>query len=503
LFLPLVLLLILPDLTRAETAVQAWVQRYYGGYGRPTVAVDGSNNVIVAEALGWLFGAATIKYSSVGVPLWTNRYNQNEGEWTSYPTAMAVDADDSAIVTGYSQEWYGGAAGWTVKYSSSGVPLWTNRYGVDLFGGYGIANAVAVDGSNNVICTYDYTTVKYSSVGVPIWTNLFGLPASDGLATGVVADGSNNVIVTGFLYGSPGFATIKYSSAGTPLWTNRCGRNYDPRLDDAQDAMAVAVDGSNNVIVMAYSGGGGSSYDYATIKYSSAGVPLWTNYYNGPGNGDDYPRALAVDASNNVIVTGASGPALSTNYATIKYSSAGVPLWTNRYSSPGSTNDCAQAVAVDENNNVIVTGYSMGSGTSYDYTTIGYSSAGAPLWTNRYNGPGNSSDYPAGMAVDGNGDVIVTGYSTSSGSPPGSFATVKYSFPLLLTQSRPTAGGFEMLVDNLQPVALVIEAAGNLSAISPDWSPVFTNTMPTNGLTYTDTEAGSLPARFYRAVQSP
>ena len=68
----------------------------------------------------------------------------------------------------------------------------------------------------------------------------------------------------------------------------------------------MAVDGSNNVIVTGYSDGGGYNYDYATIKYSSAGVPLWTNRYNGPGNGDDYGHAVAVDGSNNVIVTGYS-----------------------------------------------------------------------------------------------------------------------------------------------------------------------------------------------------
>ncbi len=69
--------------------------------------------------------------------------------------------------------------------------------------------------------------------------------------------------------------------------------------------------------------------------HAQGGGPLWTNRYNGPANSDDFVRAIAVDSSGNVFVTGSSA---STNeypynfdYATIKYSNAGAPLWTNRY----------------------------------------------------------------------------------------------------------------------------------------------------------------------------
>ncbi len=337
-----VIFLLLPALTRAETVVQGWVQRYNGPGNTNDLAfaaaVDRSNNVIVTGASagsGSGYDCATVKYSSAGIPLWTNRYN-GPGNANDYANASAVDGGNNVIVTGYSTGSDSGRDYVTIKYSSAGEPLWTNRY----------------NGPGN---------------------------ANDN-AHAVVVDGNNDVIVTGYSAGSGSgddYATIKYSSTGEPLWTNRC--NGPGNTNDY--AQAVAVDGSNNVIVTGYWAGSGSGYDYATIKYSSTGEPLWTNCYNGPGNASDYAANAAVDGSNNVIVTGSSaGSGSSFDYATIKYSSPGVPLWTNRYNGPGNGDDRAWGLVVDGSNNVIVTGPSTGSPATYDYATIKYSSVGVPVW---------------------------------------------------------------------------------------------------------------------------
>jgi uncharacterized delta-60 repeat protein len=497
----LAIFLLLPTLTRAETAVQAWVQRYNGpGNGNDhaqAVAVDSSNNIIVT---GYSYLTATnadfttIKYSSNGLPLWTNRYN-GPGNDDDVAWAIAVDGSNNVILTGHSFASAHNADYATIKYSSDGVPLWTNRYnGPENCSDY--ARGIAMDGSNNVIVTgfsarrlagpynRDYVTIKYSLDGLPLWTNRYNGPGDDNdQAIGVAVDHDNNVIVTGESRGSSGYedyATVKYSSEGIALWTNR----YNGLGNGWDGASAVTVDGSNNVIVTGYSADSSGYFDCATIKYSSDGTPLWTNRYNGPGNGTPIASGVTVDGGNNVIVTGSA--------ATIKYSSEGVPLWTNLNS--GST------LAVDGSNNVIVAG-SSGPYTNSDYTTIKYSSEGKPLWTTHYNGPGNGNDNATALALDRSDNVIVTG-SSSGGSSSNDFAVIKYICvpEPVLTGLQVSNGTCQLRVDAvLQSGTLVIEACTNLTG----WGPVFTNTTPTNVLLYTDPKASNYLRRFYRAFQYP
>src|SRR2546422_342511 len=141
--------------------------------------------------------------------------------------------------------------------------------------------------------------------------------------------------------------------------------------------------------------------------------------------------------------TGRDGGDSYLDYATIKYSSAGVPLWTNRYSGPGFSADQAAAIAVDSSGNAFVTGSAAGSGGLPDYATIKYSNAGVPLWTNRYNGPFNGNDVPQtkqSLAVAPDG-VVVVGASDGAftGGTIYDFATVKYiSVPLLAIERSGT-----------------------------------------------------------------
>ncbi|MEO0117119.1 MAG: SBBP repeat-containing protein, partial [candidate division WOR-3 bacterium] len=172
--------------------------------------------------------------------------------------------------------------------------------------------------------------------------------------------------------------------------------------------------------------GSGTTYDYLTLKYDSEGNLLWERRYNGPGNGVDEAHALFVDENRNIYIAGRSvGSGTNYDYATLKYNSDGNLLWERRYNGPGNGGDEANALFVDGNGNVYVTGSSQGSGTTYDYLTLKYDSEGNLLWERRYNGPGNGVNEAHALFVDGNRNIYITGRSVGSGTNYD-YATIKY-----------------------------------------------------------------------------
>ena len=364
---------------------------------------------------------------------WVSHYASGLPSTGDMATAIAVDGSGNVYVTGWS--WGSSDTGddyTTVKYNSAGVEQWVARYNGP-GNNYDRAAALAIDGSGNVYVTgvswssgwYDYNTVKYNSAGVEQWVARYNGPGNNyDRAAALAIDGSGNVYVTGLSEGSRtyyDYATVKYNSAGVEQWVAR----YNGPGNNDDYATALSIDGSGNVYVTGESWGSYTGYDYTTVKYNSAGVEQWAARYNEPGNASDEATALAVDGSGSVYVTGWSvGSGTRADYATVKYNSAGVEQWVARYNGPGNSDDYATALSIDGSGNVYVTGESWGSDTWYDYATVKYNSAGVEQWVARYNGPENSDDYATALSIDGSGNVYVTG--RSSGFNWSSYTTIKY-----------------------------------------------------------------------------
>ena len=173
-----------------------------------------------------------------------------------------------------------------------------------------------------------------------------------------------------------------------------------------------------------------------------AQYPQWVSRYNGTGNGNDGATSIVVDDSGNVYVTGNSpGNGTGTDCATIKYNSAGVQQWVQRYNGPGNSSDVALSIGVDNSGNVYVAGCSVGSGTGNDYLAIKYNSNGDTLWVRRYNGTANTDDNALSAAIDGMGNVHLTGYTIDPYTGWSTiYLTIKYNSAGVLQWVNRAAG---------------------------------------------------------------
>jgi hypothetical protein len=275
-----------------------------------------------------------------------------------------------------------------------------------------------------------------------------GIANSTNQVVKMVLDSSGNVYVTGLSQNvniNLGYATLKIAPNGSQIWTER----FDSTNYPGATPSAMALDSSNDVILT------GSA---ATLEYNSNGVLLWTNSYNAAG--------VAVDSTNNVYITG-----VSSNFETMKLNSFGSNAWTvtDVGTVPGSAN-IALAIAVDSGANSYVAGDETYEPTNQSsgfdtLAIIKYDPSGNLLWRFRtVTNDGEAASFMsiAGLTTDSQSNLYVAeGFGEGGGTP---YFTAKFtsSGSLVWVNGNPNENGssvaFGFLLDSIGNVVITGKA---------------------------------------------
>ena len=324
----------------------------------------------------------------------------------AYLYDLTAAPDGNAIVTGQVMGTDGGGAWATLKYHRvTGAVVWGPVFFSDGFAFATYSPSRVLTDSNGDVLVGGTTSggmavVKYSgATGAQLWAATVVVEAN---VTAFALDPNGNAIITGYADNGTGSDAVTAKLSGVNGATMWGPLTYDSGSDDFP--VSVAAD-SSGVVLAGYSSGVLGTNGFL-IKYASAdGSVIW-----GPSTQADLPSWIAVDAAGDVL-----RESCCSGITTTKYSGAtGATLWgPNTVGAP--VDGYGTALALDAAGDVLVTG-SLYSGQTYDYAVVKYrGSDGAVLW-----GPvtfdSGENEWAYGIAADGSGNAVVTGYSYSDSS---------------------------------------------------------------------------------------
>lgn len=210
----------------------------------------------------------------------------------------------------------------------------------------------------------------------------------------------------------------------TPQWVARV-----PVGASLTAGIAGVVVDAAGVSYVTGTAGPSSDTDITTAAIRADGSLLWSRTFNGPQNGGDQARGLALGPGGVLYVAGNTpGPDAFGQVLVLAYDTAsGNLLNTIQYSSAPGTAEHGQSVAVDANGAVYVAGGTVGDGG--DALILAFESSGQLRWQRTWDGPAwgpFSQDTAQEVLIDPSGNPVVMIHGVMASNHPD-YVVVKYA----------------------------------------------------------------------------
>lgn len=302
---------------------------------------------------------------------------------------------------------------WVQVYSRAGaINDNASRVGIDRNGKIICVTAPNTDGPNY---NYDMDVFKYEPNGTQVWVRTYAGPQNYGdVLQSWAIDNSNNIVIGGVTDYQCGPCQsipfiIKYNTNGDSLWSKRMAP-----LTYHGHSPEVITDAADNIYYGAYWGQTTPNIDAHIKKYNPSGTELLDIVWNVPGQREDLMN-MKVDASGNIYIAGGYNLPTATDIFVRKYSSAGTALWTSFYNGTQNKSDFVwqYCMDIDAAGNVYVLGetnndHNWTPGGNVDVVLLKFTSAGTLAWSRTFSGSSNEIDYPAGLKVDTEENIIIS-----------------------------------------------------------------------------------------------
>ena len=265
------------------------------------------------------------------------------------------------------------------------------------------AQAVAIQGDGKIVAAgyatigtkFDFALVRYNTDGTldgafgtsGIVTTSFGGSLDQSFAVHIQADGQ---IIAAGRHGSStvGFAAARYNAAdGSPDSGFGTSGKVTLDLSSTDEAHGIDVGSGGSITIAGFSDVGDTADEFAVLQYSSAGV-LNTGSFGSPngyvltafdGAGEGFAYALKIQGDGKIVVVGFTGS--TSTFAVARYNTDGTLDATfgtggKVVTAIGTKDDEAFSVAIQGDGKIVVGGYSKDSGNIRRFALARYLGAG-------------------------------------------------------------------------------------------------------------------------------